>query len=468
MPGGRREGERSAICAVTVPVLPGAAGAGLDSTRARLQRRVHPCPRQGHPDVLRGASETRSGAPRRPAAAEDELDRLAGQTITADGLGGTRRCELFERGPRPGLPLDRPPALPLASSRARRREAAALSTSSSAPRRSTAARGSRAPGAVYAENQALRWIADLAGLPASAGGVFVPGGTIGNLSALVAARHTARARAAGRPARAPGRGGSPRPQARTRRSPPPADVMDAELVGVPRRRELAPDRCPTCAKAARGERPRDVLRRRRHERHHELRHHRRPRLGRRGLPRVRHLVPRRRGLRRRRRSRHPRCAHLFDGIEHADSFIVDPHKWLFAPFDCCALIYRDPALARAAHTQQARLPRRPHRGRRVEPHRLLRRPDPPGPRAAALVLARRPRHRRLHRGRRAHPRGRRASRRPRSRRRDYLELVREPDLSVVVFRRLGWTPEDYQAWSDRLLRRGVRVRRAHDRTTARR
>ena len=36
-------------------------------------------------------------------------------------------------------------------------------------------------------------------------------------------------------------------------------------------------------------------------------------------------------------------------------------------------------------------------------------------------------------------------------RRDYLEAVREPDLSVVVFRRLGWGPEDYQAWTDRLL-----------------
>ena len=43
-------------------------------------------------------------------------------------------------------------------------------------------------GAVFAENQALRWIADLAGLPQAAGGVFVQGGTIGNLSALVVAR----------------------------------------------------------------------------------------------------------------------------------------------------------------------------------------------------------------------------------------------------------------------------------------
>src|SRR5205823_5661036 len=55
-------------------------------------------------------------------------------------------------------------------------------------------------GAVYAENQALRWLADLAGLPADAGGAFVQGGTIGNLSALVAAREGAR-HARGRPRR---------------------------------------------------------------------------------------------------------------------------------------------------------------------------------------------------------------------------------------------------------------------------
>ena len=35
--------------------------------------------------------------------------------------------------------------------------------------------------------------------------------------------------------------------------------------------------------------------------------------------------------------------------------------------------------------------------------------------------------------------------------RDYLELLREPDTSVVVFRRVGWTPQQYQRWSDRLL-----------------
>ena len=41
------------------------------------------------------------------------------------------------------------------------------------------------------------------------------------------------------------------------------------------------------------------------------------------------------------------------GLELADSFILDPHKWLFSPFDCCAVIYREPELARAVHTQDA-------------------------------------------------------------------------------------------------------------------
>ena len=31
-----------------------------------------------------------------------------------------------------------------------------------------------------------------------------------------------------------------------------------------------------------------------------------------------------------------------------------------------------------------------------------------------------------------------------------LELIREPDLGVVLFRRLGWKPEDYDAWAQRL------------------
>ena len=54
---------------------------------------------------------------------------------------------------------------------------------------------------------------------------------------------------------------------------------------------------------------------------------------------------------------------LFAGLRHADSFIVDPHKWLFAPLDCCALIYRDPRLARIDAHPARELPRRPARRR---------------------------------------------------------------------------------------------------------
>jgi len=42
-----------------------------------------------------------------------------------------------------------------------------------------------AAGVVAAENQALAVLADIAGLPAGAGGCFVAGGTAGNLSALM-------------------------------------------------------------------------------------------------------------------------------------------------------------------------------------------------------------------------------------------------------------------------------------------
>src|SRR3954471_3607283 len=51
-----------------------------------------------------------------------------------------------------------------------------------------------ASGAIAAENTALRVIADEAGLPPSAGGCFVSGGSAGNLSAIAVARETAKKR----------------------------------------------------------------------------------------------------------------------------------------------------------------------------------------------------------------------------------------------------------------------------------
>src|ERR1700678_4644088 len=54
-----------------------------------------------------------------------------------------------------------------------------------------------AAGAIHAENQVLRLIADQAGLPAQAGGCFVSGGSAGHLSPLAVAREQAKKTAAG-------------------------------------------------------------------------------------------------------------------------------------------------------------------------------------------------------------------------------------------------------------------------------
>jgi glutamate/tyrosine decarboxylase-like PLP-dependent enzyme len=141
---------------------------------------------------------------------------------------------------------------------------------------------------------------------------------------------------------------------------------------------------------------------------------------------------------------------VFAGVEHADSVIVDPHKWLFAPFDACALIYREPALALKAHTQKAEYL-----------DTLTESPDW-NPSDLAVQLTRRSRGLPLwfslathgtdqYRATIAH--GIDLARRIADEiaGREGLSLVREPQLSVVVFRREGWTAADYQAWSDRLL-----------------
>src|SRR5437660_5211956 len=52
-----------------------------------------------------------------------------------------------------------------------------------------------AAGAIHAENIVLRLIADRAGMPETAGGCFVSGGSAGNLSALVVAREVAKRKA---------------------------------------------------------------------------------------------------------------------------------------------------------------------------------------------------------------------------------------------------------------------------------
>lgn len=40
--------------------------------------------------------------------------------------------------------------------------------------------------------------------------------------------------------------------------------------------------------------------------------------------------------------------HVIDGVERADSFVVNPHKWMFTPVDCSALYTRRPEVLRRA------------------------------------------------------------------------------------------------------------------------
>src|SRR5688572_15631824 len=130
--------------------------------------------------------------PRTPA----ELRAMAGRTITARGIGGLEALRVFgDVLAQSCISVDHPrflsfvPAAPT--------EASILFDLVVGASSVYAGSWLEGAGAVHAENEALRWISDLVGLPASAGGVFVSGGTAGNLSALIVARARWRTRAAG-------------------------------------------------------------------------------------------------------------------------------------------------------------------------------------------------------------------------------------------------------------------------------
>ena len=382
-----------------------------------------------------------------------ELQAMAGRTITERGIGGLEALRVFgDVLAQACISVDHPrflsfvPAAPT--------EAAILFDLVVGASSIYGGSWMEGGGAVFAENEALRYLADLARLPAGAGGVFVSGGTAGNLSALVAARHRWRQRAEGKHDRTRGliivSKGAHSSVASAGRAMD-VDILSADADDQGRLRlDALRDLVRSLAQSDR-ERvfavvatsgttnagvidplagAADVA--------EELGvwFHVDAAYGGAGLAA-------------------PSVRARYNGVERADSMIIDPHKWLFAPFDCCALIYRDPLQAREAHTQHAEYLDVLHEAE-----------DDWNPSDFAHHLTRRARGLPFWFSLATH--GTAAYRdavektlsvaHTAARLIDeaaHLELIMDPELSVVLFRRTGWGPAEYRAWSDKLLADGL-------------
>ena len=378
-----------------------------------------------------------------PRTSEDLFTEV-GNTITARGLGGHEALELFTSVlAKACISSDHPRNLAfIPSAPSEYANLFDLVVGASALYGGSWQEGA---GAVFAENQALRWLSDLAGLPESAGGVFVQGGTVGNLSALVVARAEARKK---------------HPDA-TRWVIACSEESHSSIVAAANIMDVDVLKIST---AADGKLMGSAVAQAIDELHTTTSKRVCAVVATSGTTNL-GIIDDLKGIGSAAHERGiwfhvdgayglaalcaPSVRSHFDGIEAADSFIVDPHKWLFAPYDACALIYREPELARAIHSQHAsyldtlkdgawspsdyaiQLTRRT-RGlpfwfslaahgsdayTEAMEHTLT------VARAAADLV-------------RAHPN---------------LELVCEPELSIVAFTRKGWSAKDYHNWSDQLL-----------------
>ena len=304
-----------------------------------------------------------------------------------------------------------------------------------------------AAGVIHAENKVLRLIADRAGMPGSAGGCFVSGGSAGNLSALAVAREVAKRKAG---ASAAGRrwrvavGTDAHSSIISTLKMLEMDALtvhadDHRVTGAALRAAIEEDGDPSSVAAVVATSGTtnagiidDLAGAAAVARELGAWFHVDGAYGGAGLfaPSVRHR---------------------YDGIEHADSLVVDPHKWLFAPFDCAALIYRDPDVARSVHKQDASYLDVIHD-----------KPAEWNPADYAYHLTRRARGLPLWfslsvHGVAAYSEAIEAAIRLAEETaaeisaRDYLTLIREPELGVVLFRRQGWAPDQYTAWAGQLL-----------------
>jgi glutamate/tyrosine decarboxylase-like PLP-dependent enzyme len=378
-----------------------------------------------------------------PRSAEDLFNEV-GNTITAKGLGGHEALEVFTNVlAKACISTDHPRNLAfIPSAPTEYANLFDLVVGASALYGGSWQEGA---GAVFAENQAIQWLIDLAGLPASAGGVFVQGGTIGNLSALVVARAEARKKQGN-----PERWVIACSEEAHSSIVSAANVMDVDVlkVAVDKNGRLqgsavaeAIDHLHATTKArvfavvaTSGTTNLGII--------DDLK----------GVGKAAHdrgiwfHVDGAYGLA---ALCAPSVRQIFDGVEAADSFIVDPHKWLFAPYDACALVYRNPELAKQAHSQHAS-------------YLDTLKDENWSPSDYAIHLTRRTRGLPFWFSLAAHGTDAYAEAMEQTlrvaqqaadlvRNHPNLELLCEPELSIVAFTRKGWVAADYQKWSDQLL-----------------
>jgi len=374
---------------------------------------------------------------------EKELRSLVGETVTPAGIGGERAFELFRDVlVKASVPIDHPRHLAFVpASPTRAAIMFDLVTSATSVHGAFWMEGG---GCIFAENEAMRWLVSLTGLPEGAFGVFTSGGTEANLSAMVAAREAWRE---ADPSRAAARGliitsAGAHSSVRAMAKVIDADVMLIDTEGrlgsemlAERISLLTPEERSRffAVVATAGTTNAGII--------DDLE----------GIGKICrelgvwfHVDAAYGGG----ALAAPSVRHLFTGIELADSVTIDPHKWLFSPYDCGAVIYREPEIARRAHSQggsyldifydegargfnpadyQIQLTRRV-RGLPLWFSLAMHGTD-------RYALA-------IERGiELAQIAGRLIDAAP------HVELVREPSLSCVLYRRLGWQPEDYNRWT---------------------
>ncbi len=376
------------------------------------------------------------------------LRAAAGKTITEAGIGGTAALNVFAEVLAPAtISTDHPnylsfiPSAPTEASKL-----FDLIVSASAIYGGSWMEGA---GAVHAENEVLAWLASEVGFGKEAGGVFVQGGTLGNLSALVAARHSAKRKLVQGGKQMPGKWKFICSEEAHSSLKSAAAVMDVEIIkaqvdqfgkltGAAVEAALDGNTDSVFAIVATAgttnfgivDRISEIA---------QIANANGIWLHIDGAYGLAGIIS-------------PGSRELYAGIENADSFIVDPHKWLFAPFDACALVYKNPAIAHEAHTQH---------GDYLD---VLTETGDWNPSDYAYNLTRRPRGLPLWfslatHGIAAYREGvkynidlaRQIADVIKSR--EDLKLVREPELSVVVFEKQGWGINEYNAWSEKLLAR---------------